>query len=81
MCTGDRTVFQDKRAVLLKVHGRCLICPWLQMIPVIGWQIAAYRLILLGPTVLNVICTVLYLGVVAVSCRRCAAHEMRRRIL
>ena len=41
--------------------------PWLQMIPVIGWQIAAYRLILLGPTVLNVICTVLYLGVVAVS--------------
>ena len=41
--------------------------PWLQMIPVIGWQIAAYRLILLGPTVLNVICTVLYLGVVAFS--------------
>ena len=41
--------------------------PWLQMIPVIGWQIAAYRLILLGPTILNVICTVLYLGVVAAS--------------
>ena len=32
-----------------------------------GWQIAAYRLILLGPTVLNVICTVLYLAVVTVS--------------
>lgn len=32
----------------------------LQVIPVIGWQIAAYRLILLGPTALNVICSVLY---------------------
>lgn len=41
--------------------------PALQMIPVMGWQIAAYRLILLGPTALNVICTVLYLAVVCVS--------------
>lgn len=38
--------------------------PALQMIPVMGWQIAAYRLILLGPTVLNVICTALYVAIV-----------------
>ena len=41
--------------------------PGLQMIPVFGWQIAIYRLILLGPTVLNVICSILYLAMVAVS--------------
>ena len=34
--------------------------PVLQMIPVVGWQIAVYRLVLLGPTTLNVICTVIY---------------------
>ena len=39
----------------------------LQMIPVIGWQIAAYRLILLGPTLLNVICSCLYAASVIVS--------------
>ncbi|HJB00822.1 MAG TPA: putative ABC exporter domain-containing protein [Candidatus Mediterraneibacter merdavium] len=32
----------------------------LQVIPVIGWQIAAYRLILLGPDTLNIICAALY---------------------
>ena len=32
----------------------------LQVIPVIGWQIAAYRLILLGPETLNIICGALY---------------------
>ncbi|KAA8501220.1 hypothetical protein FNY66_08915 [Mediterraneibacter catenae] len=41
--------------------------PALQIIPVIGWQIAVYRLILLGPTVLNIVCSILYLAVVAVS--------------
>ena len=39
----------------------------LQLIPVIGWQIAAYRLILLGPTMLNVICSCLYAASVIVS--------------
>ncbi len=34
--------------------------PGLQMVPVVGWNIAAYRLIFLGPTQLNVICSVLY---------------------
>lgn len=39
----------------------------LQVIPVIGWQIAAYRLILLGPETINVICTCLYVGFVIVA--------------
>ncbi|HIZ80933.1 MAG TPA: putative ABC exporter domain-containing protein [Candidatus Mediterraneibacter pullistercoris] len=48
--------------------ARALIdAPALQMIPVIGWQIAAYRLIVLGPTTLNIICTVLYLLMVLLS--------------
>lgn len=41
--------------------------PVLQMLPVMGWQIAAYRLILLGPTALNVICTLLYAACVILS--------------
>lgn len=47
--------------------------PVLQMIPVIGWQIAVYRLILLGPTALNVFCSVLYIVMafssIAAACR------------
>lgn len=39
--------------------------PGLQMIPVVGWNIAVYRLILLGATKLNVIGTCLYLATVA----------------
>lgn len=39
--------------------------PGLQMIPVIGWNIAVYRLILLGTTRLNMICSALYLCTVA----------------
>lgn len=35
--------------------------PVIQMIPVVGWNIAIYRLVLLGPTTLNVICSILYL--------------------
>ncbi len=34
--------------------------PILQMLPVIGWNIAAYRLVLLGPTALNIAGAVLY---------------------
>lgn len=50
--------------------------PVLQMIPLIGWQVAISRLILLGPTVLNVVCTFLYLvfllyAVVAVKKMKC----------
>lgn len=38
----------------------------LQLIPIVGWNIALYRLLLLGPTMLNVICSVLYIGCAAV---------------
>ena len=41
--------------------------PGLQMIPVVGWNIAAYRLILTGPTTLNLVCTVLYVCTVAAA--------------
>lgn len=40
--------------------------PVLQGIPIIGWNIAFIRLLLIGPTVLNVTCTVLYLVTTAV---------------
>lgn len=35
--------------------------PGLQMLPIIGWNIAVFRLILLGPTMLNLVCSGLYL--------------------
>lgn len=35
--------------------------PYLQMVPILGWIIACYRLLFLGATTLNVICTCLYL--------------------
>lgn len=38
-----------------------LASPWVQMIPLIGWEIAAVRLIFLGPDSVNIIGTVLYL--------------------
>lgn len=34
--------------------------PPLQMIPLVGWNVAAFRLVLLGPTTVNVVCTILY---------------------
>lgn len=40
--------------------------PGLMMIPAVGWNIAVYRLILLGPGLLNVICSGLYLLTVIV---------------
>lgn len=56
--------------------GRFIDWPVLQVLPLVGWQIAMCRLILLGPDLLNVICSVLYLltalAGVAVSLRmRC----------
>ncbi|NCC43728.1 MAG: hypothetical protein EOM18_09130, partial [Clostridia bacterium] len=39
---------------------------WISMIPLIGWSIAAMRLIILGPTVINVVCTGLYAVAVVV---------------
>lgn len=34
--------------------------PAIQMIPFVGWNISVYRLVLLGGTTLNIICSVLY---------------------
>ena len=46
--------------------GDTLSHPLLQLIPVIGWNIAFIRLLLVGPDTLNVICSLLYLvGTVA----------------
>ena len=39
-----------------------LSLPVIQMIPVIGWNIAVLRLIFVGPTLLNVICALLFLA-------------------
>ncbi len=39
----------------------------LQIFPVVGWNIAVYRLILLGPDTLNVVCSVLYLCTVVLA--------------
>ena len=38
-----------------------LTSPVIQLIPMFGWQLAVLQLIFVGPTVLNVICFVLYL--------------------
>lgn len=40
--------------------GAFLEHPLLQCVPLIGWNIAFIRLLLLGPTVVNVTCTLLY---------------------
>lgn len=34
--------------------------PFLQMVPVVGWHIALIELIFMGPTTVNVICSILY---------------------
>lgn len=34
---------------------------WIVMIPLIGWSLAVMRLIILGPSLVNVVCSVLYL--------------------
>ncbi|MGN0341350.1 MAG: putative ABC exporter domain-containing protein [Roseburia sp.] len=38
-----------------------LTSPVIQLIPMFGWQLAVLQLIFVGPTVLNVICSLLYL--------------------
>lgn len=51
-----------REGITLETAAAFFDWPVLQMIPFVGWNIALYRLILLGPTMLNVIGTVLYLG-------------------
>lgn len=42
------------------VLGLFLDHPFVQCVPIIGWNIAFIRLLILGPTTVNVICTILY---------------------
>lgn len=47
--------------------------PFVQCIPVIGWNLAAIRLLILGPTAVNVVCTGLYVitaGLLLICARR-----------
>ena len=67
VCALAVVLYFRKNGLTLESAWALLDMPGLQMIPVFGWQIAIYRLILLGPTVLNVICSILYLAMVAVS--------------
>lgn len=39
---------------------------WISMIPLIGWSLGAMRLIILGPNMINIVCTILYLTSVVV---------------
>ncbi len=50
-----------EHGVSLKTASSFVDWDGLQMIPVVGWNIAVYRLVLLGPTTLNVVCSSLYI--------------------
>ncbi|OYP06798.1 hypothetical protein CG709_09910, partial [Lachnotalea glycerini] len=43
-----------------KVIELFLTHPVIQCVPIIGWNIAFLRLLILGPTTVNVVCTILY---------------------
>jgi hypothetical protein len=43
-----------------EVVGLFLTHPFIQCVPIIGWNIAFLRLLILGPTTVNVVCTTLY---------------------
>lgn len=53
-------IFALFHGISLESFHEYLSIQWIQCVPVIGWNIAIIRLILLGPTLLNVICTILY---------------------
>lgn len=44
---------------LSSIH-KFLSIPWLQCVPLIGWHIAIIRLIIIGPTILNIVGMILY---------------------
>lgn len=52
------------RGIHAAVINEYLSLPIIQIIPIIGWAIAFVQLIILGPTTVNVICTVLYCSMV-----------------
>ena len=76
VCALAVVLYFRKNGLTLENAWALLDMPGLQMIPVFGWQIAIYRLILLGPTVLNVICSILYLCYGSSLCDSGGTHEM-----
>lgn len=48
-----------KNGLSLESVQNVLFHPYLQMIPLIGWTLSLYHLILLGPAAVNVICSIL----------------------
>lgn len=65
--TAGTLLFFRSQGLSVESASAFVDSPFLQAFPVIGWQISAYRLILLGPTALNVVCTALYL-IMVVGC-------------
>lgn len=51
--------YVKKYGFTVESMSKILDAPVLQMIPLIGWNIAVYRLVLLGPDMVNSICTLL----------------------
>lgn len=49
-----------EKGFAFQVFTEYLELPIIQIIPVIGWNIAMIRLVFIGPTILNVICTLLF---------------------
>lgn len=60
-------LYFKKYGITLDTASAFIDWPGLLMIPIVGWNIAAYRLVLLGADTVNIICTVLYLLTVAVT--------------
>lgn len=58
-------LYFQKNGINFETLYRFIDYPVIQMLPVVGWNIALYRLILLGPTIGNIICSALYLFSVA----------------
>ena len=56
----DRSVFLEKGVSFATVSA-FFDWPILRMIPIIGWEISAFHLILLSPDLLNAVGTVLYI--------------------
>lgn len=53
-----------ENGISLKSAAELIEHPVFRLLPVVGWDISAFRLVILGPDRLNVIGTVLYLGLI-----------------
>ena len=56
------------RGFSFSVLNDYLALPVIQLIPLVGWNIALVRLLVIGPTTLNIVCTVLYIVVTILLC-------------